>query len=167
MANNCKRWCGTTLVASIIVGLFLVLGVYLILRKINNSKCNGNNSDNSNSNSNSNSNKNKMSGGGGGVEEVDEAKMDKLVKSGKPTVAMVYADWCSHCQEMKPDFMAAAKEMGNKVNCVMMEGPKAQSFAKKHEIEAYPCMMKFKGGKMKEKVLGRRDKDAIKAFMMK
>lgn len=151
MANNgCRAWCGTTLVASIIIGLFLVLGVYLILRKLNQK---------------SNS-KGRMSSMDSAGAEVSESDLYKAIKSGgsTPVVAMIFANGCGHCEAMKPDFKKAAGDLQGKATLVMVEGPKCKKLTEENQIQGFPTMILYKRGKKADMAVGRRSYDDILKF---
>lgn len=149
MATSCKTWCGLTLVASLLLGLVILLAIYLLVRKIT---C--------------------KTGGGStlstrspkGATEVSEDQANKLINGSTPVVIMVYADWCGHCKAMKPDFISVAKKMSSMANFVMVNGAKAKIMTQENGIDGFPCMLKYVGGKRVGKLMGRQSEDAIKSF---
>jgi len=148
MANPCQTWCGLTLVASLVIGLVVLLAIYLIVRKL------------------------ACSGGGGSTLSLGSntakqmSEKDALASirhSPSPVVLMVYADWCGHCTAMKPDFIAVSQS--KKAVFGLVNGDQAKTFAKDNDVTGYPCILKFKNGKLEDKMMGRRSKEDIQRFI--
>lgn len=87
------------------------------------------------------------------------------VKSGTKLV-LFYADWCGHCNKVKPDWDKAANDVNKgdvkmiKVNCG--EGTENdQQLMKKYNIDGYPTIIKFVNG-TPSLYRGDRDSDSFK-----
>lgn len=57
-------------------------------------------------------------------------------------VELHYADWCPHCQTMKPIWEAVKKDLGYSVNMVEIDGDKKQDPL----INGFPTIVLLKGG---------------------
>jgi thiol:disulfide interchange protein len=92
---------------------------------------------------------------------------EKLIKIGPITFILIHADWCGHCQKVKPDWTTAAKEINTKddkkmimVNCG--EGTdEDQKIMKNYNIDGYPTIIKFVNG-TPSLYRGDRDADSFK-----
>ena len=103
-----------------------------------------------------------------GVEsfEMDSKEIDGQVKSGTKLV-LFYADWCGHCQKVKPAWEKAAGSVNTKedkkmimVNCG--EGTdEDQKVMKKYNVDGYPTIIKFVNG-TPSLYRGDRDADSFK-----
>jgi thiol-disulfide isomerase/thioredoxin len=87
----------------------------------------------------------------GFTNEITSDDLEDHVKSGTKLV-LFYADWCGHCNKIKPVWEEAADQVNKpevkmiKVNCG--EGtPADNKIMKKYSIEGYPTIIKFVDGK--------------------
>jgi len=98
--------------------------------------------------------------------EMESSDVDSQVKSGTKLV-LFYADWCGHCQKVKPDWEKAAASVNTKddkkmimVNCG--EGTdEDQKVMKKYNVDGYPTIIKFVNG-TPSLYRGDRDADSFK-----
>ena len=98
--------------------------------------------------------------------EMDSKDIDTQVKSGTKLV-LFYADWCGHCQKVKPDWEKAATAVNTSedkkmimVNCG--EGTDDdQKVMKKYNVDGYPTIIKFVNG-TPSLYRGDRDSDSFK-----
>jgi thiol-disulfide isomerase/thioredoxin len=100
--------------------------------------------------------------------EVESDDLDDQIKDGKKLV-LFYADWCGHCNKIKPIWEEAANHVNKnknnenkmiKVNCG--EGSnKDQEIMKKYKIDGYPTIIKFING-TPQVYNGDRDADSFK-----
>jgi thiol-disulfide isomerase/thioredoxin len=84
--------------------------------------------------------------------------VDKRAKS--KTVILFYADWCGHCQRVKPEFyklseMALSGKLGNDVTVAMVntdENPDLMNMINssdmsEYEVKGFPTIVSYKDGK--------------------
>lgn len=82
----------------------------------------------------------------------DLANFKKRIMKGPITIVMVYADWCSHCHEMRPHFDAAAKSVNRSMQAVSVNetmldkvnqtiNESINKNAKSIEVEGYPSIL--------------------------
>jgi thiol-disulfide isomerase/thioredoxin len=98
--------------------------------------------------------------------EMESKDIDDEVKSGTKLV-LFYADWCGHCQKVKPDWEKAAGGVNKPddkkmimVNCG--EGTdQDQKVMKKYNVDGYPTIIKFVNG-TPSLYRGDRDSDSFK-----
>jgi thiol-disulfide isomerase/thioredoxin len=98
--------------------------------------------------------------------ELESKDIDSEIKSGTKLV-LFYADWCGHCQKVKPDWEKAASSVNTSedkkmimVNCG--EGTDHdQKVMKKYNVDGYPTIIKFVNG-TPSLYRGDRDSDSFK-----
>ena len=61
------------------------------------------------------------------------------------SVVVVYADWCGHCKNFKPDMEKAARQ-SSKVVLLNSDTPEGKKFMKENNVNGFPSIVK--GGKM-------------------
>ena len=83
-------------------------------------------------------------------------------------LVLFYADWCGHCQKVKPEWEKAAKDekgKGNmiKINCGDKEG-KSADLMSKYKVEGFPTIIVFDDGEPTEYNGGRTADDFLSVF---
>ena len=90
----------------------------------------------------------------------DEAHLDQLIADG--CVCLFYAPWCGHCNEMKPEFIEAAKESPDVVHAMCdCENAVGQAALEKHSIQGFPTVRYYANGRLVDEHEGPRTKDAF------
>lgn len=56
----------------------------------------------------------------------------EVVKSGKPSVMVVYAAWCQYSQKMEDEYKAFAKKMDGKMDVYSLRGDEDREFVMKN-----------------------------------
>ena len=83
---------------------------------------------------------------------------------------LFYADWCPHCQAVKPDWETLEKEMngqsvnGVKVNIEKVHCPDDEANCKANQVESYPTIMLFTNGQQDE-YSGGRNLEGFKSYL--
>lgn len=99
---------------------------------------------------------------------VDGGTFDKeVLKSKKPVIVDMYADWCHPCQLFAPIFEEAAKKHGSKIKFVKLNVDESGDVAAKHEVFSIPTTLVFKNGKEVERKVGFLNKEQLKALLEK
>jgi len=100
----------------------------------------------------------------GKIQVIDEQNFDRETKSGKVLVDF-YAEWCGPCKRLGPVLEMVADDMGSKVKIYKVNIDKSPNLADRYEVKGVPTMVLFEGGKVKGKLVGFRDKSAVKKFI--
>ena len=94
------------------------------------------------------------------IHSTSEAK--KLMKSSKPTMVLIYADWCGHCQAAAPEIKELARMVDGKATVYAIESAEYKG----DDVNGFPTIKIVKNGssinydgdrsaeKMKEALLG-------------
>lgn len=94
------------------------------------------------------------------MEKLTPELLDQKLQSGEPFVVDYHAHWCEACRDMMPVVKEIAEEYPEVpfYEVDIDEQPELKTRAK---IKAIPMMMMYKGGRVREFVYGKTDKDII------
>ena len=96
------------------------------------------------------------------VASIGSAEFDKeVVKSDKLVVVDFWAEWCGPCKMIAPLLDEIAKEMPGKVKIVKVNVDQEQQLAQQYGIYNIPTLLFFKGGQVKEQVVGTAAKKVL------
>ena len=84
-----------------------------------------------------------------------------VLKSSKPVVVDVWADWCGPCKMLAPQFGAAEGELEGKARFAKLDADKNQKLVKKLQVRGLPTILYFKDGKLVDRTTGVTTKNAI------
>ncbi|MDD1753117.1 MAG: thioredoxin family protein [Methanotrichaceae archaeon] len=98
---------------------------------------------------------------------VTDANLDQAVKKYPFLVVDMYADWCSACHPMNTTLSELAKELQGQVAFGLINGPNNIVTKQKYNITAYPTMLVFLNGELKDKMIGNQDKTAFVSELKK
>lgn len=77
-----------------------------------------------------------------------------------------YAPWCGHCQQLVPEYAAAAKELKKDgIRIGKVDATKETELAKEHLVSGYPTLKLFKKGQPVEDYSGARNAKALVEYM--
>ena len=79
---------------------------------------------------------------------------DEVIRSNTPVLVDFYADWCGPCRLIEPVIERLSQEYAGKVKFVKIDTDANQDLAMRFEIMSIPTVMLFKGGKLKERIIG-------------
>lgn len=95
-----------------------------------------------------------------------EETFDQGVSAGV-TLVDFYADWCGPCRMLTPVLEEVAKEIKGKATIAKIDIDQAQKTASSFQVTSIPTLVLFKNGKEVGRLVGLRDKDTIKDFILK
>jgi thioredoxin 1 len=82
------------------------------------------------------------------------------------TLVDFHADWCGPCRMLAPVLEQVAKEIKGKASVGKVDIDKEQKTAAHFQITSVPTMILFKNGKEVNRLLGLRNADAVKEFIL-
>lgn len=94
-----------------------------------------------------------------------EENFDKEIQSGL-TLVDFYADWCGPCRMLTPILEKLSKEMKGKAVIAKIDIDKAQRVASDFQVTSIPTLVLFQGGKEIGRLVGLRDEETIKDFVL-
>jgi thioredoxin 1 len=92
---------------------------------------------------------------GGGDFEREVLQSDKLV------IVDFWAEWCGPCKMIAPLLDEVAKELPDKVKIVKVNVDHEQQLAQQYGIYNIPTLLFFKGGTVREQVVGTTAKKVL------
>ena len=87
----------------------------------------------------------------------------EVIRSDKPVLVDVWADWCAPCRMLGPTIDALADEYAGKVTIAKLDMDENQEIAARYGVQAIPTMLIFKGGREIGRLVGLKMKPEIAA----
>jgi len=94
-----------------------------------------------------------------------EDTFEQEISSGV-TLVDFYADWCGPCRMLTPVLEDVAKDIDGKATIAKIDIDQAQKTASSFQVTSIPTLVLFKDGKEVGRLVGLRDKDTIKEFVL-
>src|SRR5580692_5517522 len=96
------------------------------------------------------------------VSSVGAADFDReVLQSDKLTIVDFWAEWCGPCKMIAPLLDEIARELPEKVKIMKVNVDSEQQLAQKFGIYNIPTLLFFKGGAVKETVVGTAAKKVL------
>lgn len=110
------------------------------------------------------------SSAGNPIEKLTDDNFDATVLGNTKDMYLVafVADYCGHCKQLKPAYMAAAKKLfGTGIRFATVEGPENSQLSSRFKIQGFPTIKVFGPGAKSDKAKtyeGGRDEESIVAY---
>ena len=85
----------------------------------------------------------------------------EVLKAQGPVVVDFWAEWCGPCKMIAPLLDEVAKELPDKVKIVKVNVDNEQQLAQQYGIYNIPTLLFFKGGAVREQVVGTAAKKVL------
>lgn len=95
------------------------------------------------------------------TDEIFEQEIQKGV-----TLVDFHANWCGPCRMLAPVLEEVAKEVKGKAVIAKVDIDNAQKTAAQFQITSVPTLILFKDGKEVNRLIGLRNADAVKDFIL-
>ncbi|MCJ7680629.1 MAG: thioredoxin [Candidatus Aminicenantes bacterium] len=92
---------------------------------------------------------------------------DVVIKSDLPVLVDFWAVWCGPCQMITPSMENIALSYKATLKVVKMNVDNSQTVAAKYGIMSIPTLLLFKGGEVKETIVGALPQDKIEEKIKK
>jgi len=97
----------------------------------------------------------------------DQTFEQDVLKSPQPVLVDFWATWCGPCRMMSPTVDAIAAEYAGRAKVGKLNVDDNQIMASRYGIRSIPTLLLFKGGEIKEQVVGTAAKDALNRLLDK
>jgi len=96
------------------------------------------------------------------ITSVSEEKFEEeVLKSELPVLVDFWAVWCAPCQLVVPSLEYLAETYKDKLSIKKMNVDESPKITSQYGIMSIPTLLLFKGGKIKETIVGALPKDKI------
>ena len=99
------------------------------------------------------------------IKKLEEKDFQAEISSGV-TLVDFYADWCGPCRMLTPVLDQVAQDVKGKASVVKVDIDQAQKVTEDLQITSVPTLILFKEGKEVKRIIGLRDADFIKGFVL-
>ena len=91
----------------------------------------------------------------------DEKWKEDVLASPQPVLVDFWAEWCAPCKMMAPSIDALAEEFDGRIRVGKLNVDENAATSEKYDIRGIPTIMIFKGGEVKEQVVGVTSKENL------
>ncbi len=98
----------------------------------------------------------------------DATNLSNKLHNGKWLV-LYYANWCGHCQAMKPEWQKTVSLLKNNknLNIAEVESESLSHMSPKVDIVGFPSLKMYKNGKQIDEFEGQRTANVMQTFALK
>jgi thioredoxin 1 len=86
---------------------------------------------------------------------------EDVLSFSQPVLVDFWAEWCAPCRMMAPSIEALAEEFDGRARVGKLNVDENASTSEEYDIRGIPTMMIFKGGEVKEQVVGVTSKENL------
>ena len=98
----------------------------------------------------------------GGISDITDSTFDEeVVKSAVPVLVDFWAVWCVPCKAIVPALEQIAMAQAGKLKVVKLNVEDNQAVPTRYGVRSVPTLLLFKGGDVKETLVGGFSKDRI------
>ena len=101
----------------------------------------------------------------GSMKHLTDTNFDTEIATGI-TLVDFHANWCGPCRMLAPVLEQVAQDIQGKATIGKVDIDSEQKTASRFQITSVPTMILFKDGKEVNRLVGLRNADAIKQFVM-
>jgi thioredoxin 1 len=103
-----------------------------------------------------------------GILEVTDANFDQdVLKSEQPVMVDFWAAWCGPCKALAPVVDEVATAYQGRVKFAKMDVDSNMATPQRYNVRSIPTLLIFKGGQVREQIVGYKDRSAIEEVLDK
>jgi len=91
----------------------------------------------------------------------DETFEEVVLNSDKPVLVDFWAAWCAPCRMLSPIVDEVAQDFSETATVVNLNVDENSETSAKYNIKGIPTLLLFKGGEIKDQIVGATSKDNI------
>jgi thioredoxin 1 len=91
----------------------------------------------------------------------------EVLKSELPVLVDFWAEWCGPCKMVAPTVEAIARDYSGKIRVAKVNVDENTSTPGRYGIRGIPTLLLFKGGEVKEQLVGNHPRDNIEKAIQK
>jgi thioredoxin 1 len=95
------------------------------------------------------------------IEVTDSSFEEQVLKSDKPVIVDLWAEWCGPCKMIGPIIDEIEKDYEGKVVCAKVDVDSNQEIPAKYRVRNIPTILFFKDGELKDKQVGAVPKNTL------
>lgn len=99
------------------------------------------------------------------VELTDSNFEQEVLQSPVPVLVDFWASWCAPCRLIAPAVEAIAKDYAGRAKVGKVNVDENMSTSSKYEIRGIPALLVFKGGELRDQIVGASSKENIQAML--
>ncbi|OGN63561.1 MAG: thioredoxin [Chlamydiae bacterium RIFCSPHIGHO2_12_FULL_49_9] len=99
------------------------------------------------------------------IKQLTDSDFEKTIKEGV-TLVDFHANWCGPCRMLAPVLEQVAKEVKGKAQIAKIDIDTEQKTASHFQITSVPTLILFKNGKEVNRLIGLRNAEAVKDFIL-
>lgn len=99
------------------------------------------------------------------VELTDSNFDQEVLQSPVPVLVDFWASWCAPCRLIAPAVEAIAKDYAGRAKVGKVNVDENMSTSSKYNIRGIPALLVFKGGEMRDQIVGASSKENIQAML--
>lgn len=84
-----------------------------------------------------------------------------VLKSNTPVLVDFWAEWCAPCRMLAPTVEAIASQYQGKIKVGKLNVDENMAVSQRYNIRGIPTLLLFKGGEVKDQIVGNTGKEMI------